>query len=657
MMLACHGRLWLLGALAAALLPQLLRLPLWLIPYGIALLGWRLAIDLRDWPLPPRWLRVLLTLVGIGGILTGYRTLFGADAGLALLTVMLGLKLLELRSLRDAMVVIFMGYFVVAGGFLVDQSIYVGVYLLVNVLLLTAALIALSHPAGPQHPFYLRRAGLLLVQALPIMVLLFVLFPRLSEPLWGVPKTSSSASTGISDHMTLNNISELVDSEEVAFRVHFAGPVPPANQLYWRGPVLWLTDGRRWDLVARDFTPRWLTVPGRHDSLDDPVQYALTLEPHNAHWIFALDLPAVVPSGMALTADFQLLSKRKVIARQRYDLASHTRYVTGPLSDEMYRLGLRLPAAANPRTRALAAQWAQLPAPAIVDRAINYFRDQPFWYSRRPPPLGDHPVDEFLFTTRRGFCEHYAAAFVTLMRGAGVPARVVTGYQGGEVNPVSDYLIVRQSDAHAWAEVWLDGDGWVRVDPTAAIPPQRVEASTDAQRFRSTDAATLNLDLGWAQRALAELRYRWDAVNDAWNQWILGYNHQRQKELLDRLGLLRFGWQGVIALLTGAIALVLGAVMIYLLLRMRGRRDPLVRIYRRYCDKLATVGLRRAPHEGPDDFARRVAAQRPDLADISNEIVARYIELRYGKGDAATALPLLRAALARFRPSGRRTSD
>jgi transglutaminase-like putative cysteine protease len=657
MTLPRHGRLWLLAALTAALLPQLLRLPLWFIPYCVALLGWRLTIDLRDWPLPPRWLRVLLTLIGIGGVLTGYRTLFGADAGLALLTVMLGLKLLELRSLRDAMIVIFMGYFVVAGGFLVDQSIYVGAYLLVNVLLLTAALIALSHPAGPQHPFYLRRAGLLLVQALPIMVLLFVLFPRLSEPLWGVPKTSSSASTGISDHMTLNNISELVDSEEVAFRVRFDGAVPPASQLYWRGPVLWVTDGRRWDPVSRDFPPRWQLLPGRYDSLDDPVRYALTLEAHNAHWVFPLDLPASVPNGLVLTADFQLLSKRKVIARQRYDLASHTRYVTGPLADEMYRLGLRLPAAANPRTRALAAQWAHLPAQAIVDSAINHFRDQPFWYSRRPPPLGDHPVDDFLFTTRRGFCEHYAAAFVTLMRAAGVPARVVTGYQGGEVNPVSDYLIVRQSDAHAWAEVWLDSDGWVRVDPTAAIPPQRVEATTDAQRFRSTDAATLNIDLDWAQRALAELRYRWDAVNDAWNQWILGYNHQRQKELLEQLGLLRFGWQGVIALLAGAIAAVLGAVTIYLLLRMRGRRDALVRIYQRYCDKLARIGLRRAPHEGPRDFAQRVAAQRPDLAEINDEITTLYIELRYGKGDVATSLPLLRAAVSRFHPGVRRASD
>jgi transglutaminase-like putative cysteine protease len=387
------------------------------------------------------------------------------------------------------------------------------------------------------------------------------------------------------------------------------------------------------------------------------VHYALTLEPHNAHWVFALDLPASVPNGITLNADFQLLSKRKIIARQRYELASHTRYITGPLSDEMHRLGLRLPPGVNPRSRSLAAQWTHLPAQTIVDSALAYFRDQPFWYSRRPPPLGDHPIDDFLFTTRRGFCEHYAAAFVTLMRAAGLPARVVTGYQGGEVNPVSDYLIVRQSDAHAWAEVWLDSDGWVRVDPTAVIPPHRIEAATDTQRFLTTDAAMLIFDLGWAQRMFAELRYRWDAVNDAWNQWILGYNHQRQKELLERLGLLRFGWQGVIALLSGAIAAVLGAVMIYLLLRMRARRDALVQIYQHYCYKLTKIGLQRAPHEGPMDFAQRVATQRPDLADINNEITALYIDLRYGKADTATSLPLLRAAVTRFHPSARQASD
>lgn len=650
-MIPLHGRLWLLAALAAVLLPQLLRLPFWLIPGCIALLGWRAAIDLRGWALPGRWLRLLLTFLGIGAVLLAYRTLFGPDAGLALLSVMLCLKLLELRTLRDATLVIFMGWFLVAGGFLVDQSIFVGAYLLLTVLLLTAALIALNHPAGPAHRYYLRRAAMLLMQALPIMVLLFVLFPRLPGPLWGVPKDSLVARTGISDHMTLGTISELADSEAVAFRVQFDGPIPPADQLYWRGPVLWTTDGRRWDPIPRTAAPRWFIEAPSYQALTDPIRYALTLEPHDKHWLFALELPAAVPSGINVTADFQLLLPRKAATRQRYELAAHTRYRTAALAEEPRRLGLQLPVDRNPRSRALARQWSVLEPAEIVRTALAHFRDQPFWYTRKPPLLGDNAIDEFLFDTRRGFCEHYAAAFVTLMRGAGIPARVVTGYQGGESNPLADYLIVRQSRAHAWAEVWLEGQGWVRVDPTAVIPPQRVETESDLQRFRSTSAPMLDVNLDWVTRNLARLRYGWDALNNAWNQWVLGYNHERQRELLQRLGLLYFGWQGALAFLFGTIGMVLAAVALYLLHQGRQRPDAVVRLYTRYCRLLARCGLRRAPHEGPSTFARRVAAARPDLAAASNEICGLYTALRYGTADADRLLPRLHAAVARFRPS------
>ncbi len=650
-----HGRLWLLGALAAVLLPQLLRLPPWFSPYCVALLGWRLAIDLRGWPLPGRALRLLLTAGGVGAVLLGYRTLFGPDAGLALLSVMLCLKLLELRTLRDAMLVVFLGYFLVAGGFLVDQSIFVGTYLLLTVLLLTTALMALNHPAGTtaNSRFYLRRAGMLLAQSLPIMVLLFVLFPRLPGPLWGMPKSPSTASTGISDHMTLGNITDLSDSQAVAFRVQFDGPVPPASQLYWRGPVLWTTDGRRWDPIRRD-PPPWFRKPAEHEALAEPVRYALTLEPHDEAWLFALDLPATVPAKALLTADFQLLLRRKATTRQRFELSAHTAYRTGPLGEDQRRLGLQLPPASNPRTRDLARQWSALAPADIVRTALALFREQPFWYTRQPPPLGDDAIDQFLFDSRRGFCEHYAAAFVTLMRGAGVPARVVTGYQGGESNPLADYLIVRQSSAHAWAEVWLQDQGWVRVDPTAVIPAERVAADTDIARFRSTAAPLLDINVAWLARTMARLRYGWDAVNNAWNQWVLGYNDQRQQELLRKLGLDRFGWQGAVAIMAGAIALVLAGVAIQLGLRARGRPDRVVRAYQRYCRRLERVGLGRAPQEGPWNFARRAAAARPDLAPAIDEITALYIGLRYGTA-APALLPRLHAAVARFRPRRSKT--
>lgn len=648
-----HGRLWLLGTLTAVLLPPLLRLPPWFAAYCFALLGWRLAIDLRGWPLPRCLLHLPLTLAGIGAVLLGYRTLFSPEAGLALLSVMLCLKLLELRTLRDAMLAVFLGWFLAAAGFLViDPSILLGGYLLLTVLLLTAALIALNHPSAQPgfSRFYLQRAATLLLQALPIMLLLFLLFPRLPGPLWNMPKGPSLGRTGMADHMTPGSIARLAESEAVAFRVQFEGEIPPAAQLYWRGPVLWTTDGHRWDPVPRATPPPWFKKPARHEPLGKAVRYTLTLEPDNAPWLFALELPATVPRGLTLTGDFQLLLPRKATARQRFELAAHTQYRTGPLPDEERRLALQLPEGRNPRSRALARQWATLAPAQIVRTALALFRDQPYWYTHRPPLLGSEPIDEFLFISRRGFCEHYAAAFVFLMRGAGVPARVVTGYQGGESNPLADYLIVRQSRAHAWAEVWLEKEGWLRVDPTAEIPAARMETESDRQRFRSTTPLQLETGQSLPTRILASLRYGWDALDNGWNLWVLGYNYLRQQELLNRLGLLRFGWQGAAAVVLGATTLILGVVLLQLLRHGRARTEPVVRLYALYCRKLERIGLRRAPHEGPAAFAERAAKARPDLAPYIVEISSLYIGLRYGRADNGFALPRLRAAVKRFRP-------
>lgn len=647
------ARLWLLGALTVVLLPHLLRLPPWLIPFCLALLGWRLGMELRGWSLPGRWLRLLLTLLGIALVLASYRTLLGRDAGLALLTVMLCLKLLETRSLRDAMLIIFLGYFLIAGGFLFSQSILMGAYLLGVVLILTAALIALNHPAAtPQlTALYLRRAGALLLQALPIALLLFVLFPRLPGPLWGLPKDAFAGRTGISDHMTLGNITELADSEEVAFRVLFDGPPPPAHQLYWRGPVLWYTDGKRWDLIKRETAPAWFKQAPSYATSGETVRYTLTLEPNNQPWVFALELPTEYPSTLALSADLQLLLPRTTTVRNRFELQSAPQYTVSELRDPERALALSLPDDRNPRTATLAAQWRELPPTQIIAQALALFRDEPYYYTRRPPLLGDNAIDEFLFESRRGFCEHYAAAFTTLMREAGLPARVVTGYQGGEVNPLDNYMIVRQSRAHAWAEVYLPERGWMRVDPTAVIPPERVEAESDITRFRSTTTEPLLMaNMAWLARNWSRLHYGWDALNNAWNQWVLGYDHQRQMRLLEQLGLLRLGWGGVAALLIGTIALVLSVVGAYLLF-MQGRQrvPPVLALYQEFCRRLARIGLARRNDEGPADFARRVRAVRPDLSIEVDHINSLYIALRY-REDHVESIEALRKAVAAFRP-------
>ncbi len=650
------GRLWLLGSLALVLAPHLLRMPVGLALGCVVLVGWRLLRDLKGWELPSRSLSLLLTLGAFAAVLVTYKGGFNRDASVALLSLMLCLKLLELRTLRDGMVVVFLGYFLVITGFLYSQTIFTGIYMLAVVVALTTALVALNHPAGitARSKGYLRLAGGLLVQALPMMVVLFLLFPRVPGPLWSLPE-GSSAKTGLSDDMNFGQVSDLAESEEVAFRVRFEGGVPAADRLYWRGPVLWFTDGRRWrGIAAKD--PRALALgQAQYERSGEPIRYTVTLEPHGKRWVFALDLPArSPPAGGQVRGDFQMLSGQRIDELLQYPMSSYLEYHTGPLDADQAFLGLRLPDDINPKTRWLGEEWlaSGLSDAEIVEQALARFETEPFFYTRQPPALlSDHPVDEFLFETRRGFCEHYAAAFVTLMRAADIPARVVTGYQGGELNPVGDYLIVRQSDAHAWAEVWLRDRGWVRVDPTAAIPPDRVEAARDSVRFTSTAPVVLTgVQNGWLEQALQQFRSGWDAVNHGWNQWVLGFNQRRQHDLLKRLGFGDVGWREMIAGLMALLAGTVAVVALYLFRPRQAGLDAAARLYAQFCGKLARRGLARRPNEGPLDFAVRAAEARPELRSEIEGITDAYARLRYGQADPAPWLPQLKQRVKRFRP-------
>jgi len=646
--------MWLLGALFLVTVPHLLRMPPWLSLGCSGVFIWRLLHEVRGIDLPGKWLRLSLVVLGIGSVLAVHHSVAGREPGVALLTVMLCLKLLELRTMRDAMITLFIGYFMVISGFLFSQSIFMGGYLFVVVLGLTAALAALNHPgaSAADNRFYPGFAGKLLLQSLPLMVLMFLLFPRLSGPLWSMPDDKTAARTGLSDSMEMGSITSLVDSQEVAFRVDFAGPIPPATELYWRGPVLWQTDGRRWE------RQRLLTSPSLppFQASGEPIAYTVTLEPSNRRWLFALDLPVEMPQGLADPAlvrpDFQLLSGRDIANKLRYSLRSSPDYRIADLPPWMERLATRLPPAANPQTRALAQQWRDegLSATAIVDRALSLFREQPFYYTRQPPPLGDDPVDAFLFTSRRGFCEHYAASFVTLMRAAGIPARLVTGYQGGERNALGDYLIVRQSNAHAWAEVWLGERGWVRVDPTAVIPPERVESTTDAARFRSTEPAMVRGGMSLLSEAYWQMRYSWDALNHAWNQWVLGFDKETQEKLLRKLGLKELSWQWLITLMVVLVGGVLSLIGMSLLWRRPRQRDPVVRFYQQFCARLAKVGIVRRADEGPRAFACRVIEQRADLASQVEAITSLYEALRYGRGPGEDQQGALKRLVSAFRP-------
>ena len=630
------------GLLASLLLvaaPHALRMPWWLTLVVLGLYAWRARIALERSALPSRWLVLALALIAVGAVYLEYRTLFGRTSGIVLLVLFSGLKLAEMRTHRDAAVVAFLCYFLVMTNLLYTQSIATALLMALALVAVTGTLVGL---AAPQRPVAanLRSAGVLLAHAAPAALILFLLFPRVQGPLWGLPQDAYSAMTGLSDTMTPGAVAQLAQSDAIAFRAEFEGEPPPPRERYWRGPVLWDFDGRTWRMGAG-----WLQ---KFDALQGGgrYEYTVTLEPHNRTWMFALESVTRLPVRARYTNDGMVVATSPVRTRLRYDAASLARPEPEPFErPDSLRRALSLPVSGNPRARALAAEW-QRGARSDLDvlqRAVEFFRDSRLGYTLEPPLLGRDTVDEFLFDTREGFCEHFASAFVFLLRAAGVPARVVTGYQGGEVNYVDRIISVRQSDAHAWAEVHLAGRGWVRADPTAAAVPGRIDAGL-ARSVRAGDPVPLLMrpQLEW----LRGLRSNWEALAHRWNVWVLGYGVERQRDLMSRIGMRDADWRK----LTAAMASILGAFTLVLLawsLRRLTRPDPVQRAWQAFCRKLGARGVARAPHEGPRDFAERAAARLPQAAAAIRAIAALYIGARYGRAPArASAAELARRVRA-----------
>jgi transglutaminase-like putative cysteine protease len=446
--------------------------------------------------------------------------------------------------------------------------------------------------------------------------------------------------------MSPGSIALLSQSDAIAFRVKFKDSVPPQSQLYWRGPVMPSFDGRSWRV--RQTLGAYPEVP--YARIGPAVDYEVTLEPHGQFWLFALELPATLPANSALTSDYQPIARQRVRNRMRYTQRAWPAAIAGVNDNQgILREALTLPREGNPRTRAVAASWRAQhgnDGTAILAAAENFFNQQLLQYTLNPPLLGADIVDEFLFDTKRGFCEHFAAAFVFALRAAGVPARVVAGYQGGEVNPVDGYLVVRQYDAHAWTEVWIAGRGWVRIDPTAISAPSRINLNLAAAVPAGEGLPFLARgDLAW----LRELRHRLDAVTNGWNQWVLGYNPQRQRDLLAGLGMKEPDWRSMTAVLSVLCGLVMLGLTISIL-RNRLRVDPAFAAWRRFTARLARRGIVWLPWEGPLAFAERAAGQAPHHAQSIGEISALYARMRYGPAPQASDLLQLKKKIAAFHP-------
>lgn len=615
---------WLTGALAVVVAPHALRAPWWLTLLTLCLYGWRFYSMLSRAPLPSRWLVIAVAFIGMLGVWMEYRTLFGRQAGVLLLMLFSGLKLLESRHHRDGAVAAFLGYFLIITNFLFTQSIPTALFMCVGVFAITATLVGFSAPQRATRD-NLRTTGLLLAHAAPAALVLFVLFPRVNGPLWGLPQDAYAGMTGLSDTMTPGNLSQLALSDAIAFRAAFEGEPPPQPLRYWRGPVLWDFDGRSWS-SGMSYLVNFQPPQARGQT----YRYSVVLEPHNRYWLFALETAASLPERSRMSVDGQILSTAPVRSRLRYDMLSVTNPVHEPREGRSaLNRALRLPADYNKRTLALAAEWRNAGGTDadMLNRALEFLRRGGYTYTLEPPLLGANSVDEFLFDTKAGFCEHFASAFTVLMRAAGVPARVVTGYQGGDLNPVDHIITVRQSDAHAWSEVFIAGRGWVRIDPTAAAMPQRVDVGL-ARALPQDQGLPLMMrpQMEW----LRGMRYRWEAAAHKWNVWVLGYNPERQRDLMLSLGMRDADWQKLTAVLFTFLGVMTLALLAWSLRRL-ARPDPVQRAWRTFCRKLAARGVVRAPHEGPRDYSTRAARTLPSVRRPILRIGALYIALRYGE--------------------------
>ena len=640
-------------ALGLVVVPHIVRLPVWITLFVSATLVYKLATLRFSKLIPPRLLVTLFAFGMFAAVGLHYSTLFGRDAGVSLLVGMLFLKLFETRSYRDAMVMLSMSYFVIITNFFYTQSVPTAFYMFFIVGYITLAIISLN--AGPAIIPWREKLRLVIpltVLAVPIMLLLFILFPRIPGPLWGLPQDVYNTKSGLSDTMTPGDISQLALSNAVAFRVKFTSEIPRQELLYWRAIVMHDFDGRSWrprENISQTLKPH-IEYKG------SPVEYTVTLEPHQQRWLFALDLPdpqhlKQKTSHHRLTFDVngQVMASGPVINLTKYSLSSYSKYQFGnSLSAADRTMYLALPDY-NPRTIALGQTLRKAGATSkdILFLALKLFNSS-FTYTLRPPILGKHTVDEFLFETKRGFCEHFSSSFTVLMRAAGVPARVVTGYQGGELNPLGDYLAVKQSDAHAWSEIWLDGQGWVRVDPTSAVSPARIERGLDQAIPLSENPRFL---LNRHSELLNHLGLAWDAINNRWNEWILGYGPEMQNLFLNFLGIQNTTAYNLVLILSVALLVCIACIAFISFKRSRRHyTDKVQKQYLKLCHKLSKAGYFRRPYDGPLNFLHRIENKNAALAAKLKPTFQIYIALRYRLEHPAANYQRFQHLVRRFHP-------
>ncbi len=640
--------MWLLIAQALVIIPHLLHVPLWLIGVWLGCAAWRVQVFRMRWPFPNAWVKAALM---IGSGFAVYLTrggLVGLDAAVALLITAFILKLLEVRTRRDALVLIFLGFFTVVTSYLFADSLLAALYSLLPVLALLAALVGLQQSGFAREPLApLKLASKLLAQAIPLMLLLFVLFPRL-EPLWSLPQPKDKGTTGLSSSMTPGDLAELGQSAALAFRARFDGAIPAQSQLYWRALTLPNFDGRSWSISERfeASEPQW-------QAQGESISYSIIMQPSTQPWLFSLDVGSSEQEDIRLMNDFRLQRRTPVNRTYQYQATSWPQALRQPqLNQRQQQEFLQLPRTGNQQTR----DWAQrlrgqyLDDDALVSALLRHFNQEPYHYTLKPPLLGRDSVDEFLFSSLRGFCAHYAGAMVFTLRAAGIPARVVAGYQGGEINQAGQFVQVRQFDAHAWVEYWQRGQGWRSVDPTFEVAPERIERGLqealqdESELFQGDIFSPLRYQhIAWVN----QLRMSWENLNHSWQTKILGYQRDSQQAWLKQW----FGkvdWQVLGLTLVASAALIIALIVLWMFKPWQRQTDPVQRILNHFQRVLRRRGFNRETGEGLRDFYQRIHQQLPESQQQAVRVfIETYEQQQYA--EQGQDLASLRAALAQVK--------
>lgn len=596
---------------------------------------------------------MFLTLSAFFAIILTYKSFLGRDPGISALVLFSALKLLELKSFRDFMVVIFLCFFLLMGLFLFDQSLYSLMAMVLTMIFLVSIMLMVNHPVPSRFrlkqsvsgkkarmAIFIKLSVRMLLFSLPMLLVLFLFFPRSSGPLWNLPQGSTGrARSGFGDFIRPGYIAWVAQSYETAFRVTFPDNNMPAySDLYFRGLVLWYTDGKLWFQGVFPFRQR-LSPP----LPDHAILQEIVLEPHNRRWLFALDHPVSFPDWSGQLPGYIFQIKKPLRRHLRYRV--YSQLLPSPessLHPMIKKWALQLPRRLNPEIRqlALSLKVGTESDEETVFSILNFFKDSDFKYTLNPGWMNrEDPISDFLFRKKTGFCEHFASSFALLARIVGIPTRVVVGYQGGNYNPLGKYLVVRQAEAHAWTEVWLKNQGWVRIDPTAVVSPERIEYGVDLTRSISSlssipssdrsEAIRRVLEKGLLQRIWETIENFWDNMSTNWNYWVVSFDQEQQKNTLVNLGLAESNWliQIFIVLFSAMILFIAGSFI----LKVKSKTvSPLGKLYQRFCRKVERAGIKRHHWEGPLDFRNRIKKKFPGKSKIIYQIISLYIKMQYG---------------------------